>query len=87
MSVLHTKYKYNQAISNHSQSCLTYKSLFKIKYKIIPNNNFTLNTKKHIYKNNNCLFLNIKYYYIDNVIDHLSFHYYEKGIVISYYNI
>ena len=49
MSV-HTKYKYNKAIYNHSQPCLTYKSLFKIIYKRIQNNNITLNTEKKLKK-------------------------------------
>ena len=54
---VHTKYKYNKTIYNHSQPCLTYKSLFKIIYKRIQNNNITLNTEKKLQKNP-------KHYYI-----------------------
>ena len=50
MSV-HTKYKHNKAIYNHSQTYLTYKSLFKMAYKIIQNNNITLNTKEIVIQN------------------------------------
>ena len=54
MSV-HSKYKYNEAIYNHSQPWLTYKSQFKIIYKGMHNNNRTLNIEKKASKNINPL--------------------------------